>query len=134
MTLKQASRVLDVSKKRLWRAVKSGQLEAEKVERGGRWEYRVTQQQLEGYRRKYLDSLEMRAVGWTEPPPEAAESSVLLEREQQLARRLQDANERARRLEKQIVKLREELEEREKVVGLATERLREAHRTLADLL
>lgn len=66
MTLQQASKKLSVSKKRLWRAVKSGQLEASQVQKGGRWEYRVSQEQLDTYRRKYLDSLEMKAVSWSE--------------------------------------------------------------------
>lgn len=66
MTLQQASEFLDISKKRLWRAVKSGQLEAYQVQRGARWEYRVSREQLDSYKRKYLDSLEMQAVGWSE--------------------------------------------------------------------
>lgn len=64
MTLQEASKKLDISKKRLWRAVKSGFLEAQRVQKGGRWEYRVTTEQVESYRRRYLDSLEMRAVDW----------------------------------------------------------------------
>ena len=71
MTLQEASKTLDISKKRLWRAVKSGFLEASRVQKGGRWEYRVSSEQLENYRRRYLDSLEMKAVDWgvsPEPP------------------------------------------------------------------
>lgn len=67
MNLQQASQYLEISKKRLWRAVKSGQLQASRVQRGARWEYRVTEEELQSYRRKYLDSLEMKAVGWSTP-------------------------------------------------------------------
>jgi excisionase family DNA binding protein len=72
MTLQQASKYLAISKKRLWRAVKAGQLEAARVQKGGRWEYRVSEEQLTSYRRKYLDSLEMRAVSWSEYSSAAA--------------------------------------------------------------
>lgn len=95
MTLQKASEILDISKKRLWRAVKSGQLEATQIQRGGRWEYRVSRDQLDSYRRKYLDSLEMRAVGWTDlervdssrdsSAPEPSDDTSLLRRELALA-------------------------------------------------
>ena len=50
MTLQEAADYLGIPKKRLWRAIKSGQLTAVKVQRGQRWEYRVTPDTLDPYR------------------------------------------------------------------------------------
>lgn len=50
MTLQDAADHLQIPKKRLWRAVKTGQLEAVQVQKGNRWEYRVTADALEAYR------------------------------------------------------------------------------------
>lgn len=124
MTLQKASEILDVSKKRLWRAVKSGQLEATQIQRGGRWEYRVSREQLDSYRRKYLDSLEMRAVGWTdlgrdvptpEPAPAPSEDASLLEGQLQLAQ------ERIRLLERELKSSRERVEFANTALRLLTE-------------
>lgn len=50
MTLQEAAEDLGIPKKRLWRAIKAGQISAEQVQRGQRWEYRVTSEDLELYR------------------------------------------------------------------------------------
>lgn len=57
MTLQEAAEHLQTTKKRLWRAVKGGQLEAVQVQKGHRWEYRVTPEALEAYR-QILDTEE----------------------------------------------------------------------------
>lgn len=62
MTLQEAADHLQIPKKRLWRAVKTGQLEAVQVQKGGRWEYRVTADALEAYRR----ILETEDTGWND--------------------------------------------------------------------
>lgn len=62
MTLQDAADHLQIPKKRLWRAVKTGQLEAVQVQKGGRWEYRVTSDALEAYRR----ILETEDTGWND--------------------------------------------------------------------
>lgn len=49
MTLQEAADHLDIPKKRLWRAIKSGLLDAQKVQTGNRWEYRVSPEALESY-------------------------------------------------------------------------------------
>lgn len=128
MTLQQASKVLAISKKRLWRAVKAGQLDASRVQRGGRWEYRVNDEQLEDYRRKYLDSLEMKAVSWSQPEavPTAQRSVSPLGRlvstpERSTPERSvpqsglhQALVERLAQAERRIVELEHELAERDK--------------------
>lgn len=111
MTLQQASKVLDISKKRLWRAVKAGQLDASRVQRGGRWEYRVSDQQLESYRRKYLDSLEMRAVSWSEPPAERSTERPM-ERPAEQPGLHETLVERLAQAERRIVELEHELEQK----------------------
>jgi hypothetical protein len=63
MTLQDAADHLQIPKKRLWRAVKTGQLEAVQVQRGNRWEYRVTAEALEAYRR----ILETEEAEWNDP-------------------------------------------------------------------
>lgn len=63
MTLQDAADSLGISKKRLWRAVKAGQIAAVQVEKGQRWEYRVTVDQLEEYRR----ILGTEATSWNDP-------------------------------------------------------------------
>jgi DNA repair exonuclease SbcCD ATPase subunit len=50
MTLQEAADELQISKKRLWRAVKAGKVPAERVEIGGKWEYHVTAAAAEAYR------------------------------------------------------------------------------------
>ena len=50
LTLQAAADQLEMTKKRLWRAVKAGKLEAIKVEVGGSWEYQVSINALELYR------------------------------------------------------------------------------------
>lgn len=120
MTLQKASEILDVSKKRLWRAVKSGQLEATQIQRGGRWEYRVSREQLDSYRRKYLDSLEMRAVGWTDlgrdvPTAPSSEDPSLLEGQLRLAQ------ERILLLERELKSSRERVEFANTALRLLTE-------------
>jgi hypothetical protein len=62
MTLQDAADHLQIPKKRLWRAVKTGQLEAVRVQKGNRWEYRLTADALEAYRR----ILETEDTGWND--------------------------------------------------------------------
>jgi hypothetical protein len=50
MTLQEAADELQISKKRLWRAVKAGKVPAQRVEIGGKWEYHVTAAAAEAYR------------------------------------------------------------------------------------
>ncbi len=50
MTLQDAADLLQVSKKRLWRAVKAGKLQASQIQIGGKWEYHVANEDLEVYR------------------------------------------------------------------------------------
>ena len=50
MTLQDAADQLNIPKKRLWRAVKAGQVEAVQIQKGQRWEYRITADALEAYR------------------------------------------------------------------------------------
>lgn len=50
MTLQDAADLLQVSKKRLWRAVKAGKLQASQIQIGGKWEYQVAVEDLEVYR------------------------------------------------------------------------------------
>lgn len=63
MTLQDAADHLQIPKKRLWRAVKTGQLSAVQVQKGNRWEYRVTADSLEAYRQ----ILETEETGWNSP-------------------------------------------------------------------
>lgn len=127
MTLQQASEFLEISKKRLWRAVKSGQLEAYQVQRGGRWEYRVSREQLDSYKRKYLDSLEMQAVGWSEKASSGEPDSASNEEWNGLLSRLQISEMRIRELESLLEASRERTERVEhalKLVEQATRLLR----------
>ena len=62
MTLQDAADHLQIPKKRLWRAVKTGQLEAVQVQKGNGWEYRVTADAVEAYRR----ILETEDTGWND--------------------------------------------------------------------
>ncbi len=117
MTLQQASEKLNVSKKKLWRAVKAGQLDATRVQRGGRWEYRVSDSQLTSYRSKYLDSLEMKAVGWSAPPapverPVPMPSRVVPALEWDQSGLHQALLERLARAERRIAELEQQLEEK----------------------
>lgn len=57
MNLKEAAESLDIPKRRLWRAVKAGNLEATRQRRGSQWEYVVTEEALEAYRAACLESL-----------------------------------------------------------------------------
>lgn len=148
MTLQEASEILNVSKKKLWRAVKAGQLDASRVQRGGRWEYRVSDTQLTTYRSKYLDSLEMRAVGWSSPPaaverPVPTPSRVVPALEWDQSGLHQALLERLARAERRIAELEQELSEKQEsslkvnqalaIIKEATHRERQLAR-LADVL
>lgn len=50
MTIQDVADLLGVSKKKVWTAVKNGQLEAEKAERGKAWRYSVSEDAAEAYR------------------------------------------------------------------------------------
>lgn len=50
MNLQEAADILQITKKRLWRAVKAGKVPAERVDIGGKWEYQVTLEDVEAYR------------------------------------------------------------------------------------
>lgn len=50
MNLQEAADELQITKKRLWRAVKAGKVPAERVDIGGKWEYHVTPEAVEVYR------------------------------------------------------------------------------------
>ena len=52
MTLSEAADFLDIPQKRLYRAVKSGKLNATKRHQGGRWEYLVARDDLEEFARE----------------------------------------------------------------------------------
>ena len=58
MTLQEAADLLGLPKKKLWRAVKAENLKATQKQVGNRWEYRVSRNDLESYRKTYLESSE----------------------------------------------------------------------------
>lgn len=79
--------------------MKSGQLEAYQVQRGGRWEYRVSEEQLDTYKRKYLDSLEMQAVGWSVADLESPDEQATHFDRDALFCKLEESQKRVRELE-----------------------------------
>lgn len=62
MTIQDVADQLGVSKKKVWTAVKCGQLEAVKAKRGNAWRYSITEDAAEAYR-LYLENSD----GWTKP-------------------------------------------------------------------
>lgn len=62
MTIQDVADRLGVSKKKVWTAVKCGQLEAVKAKRGNAWRYSITEDAAEAYR-LLLDSSD----GWERP-------------------------------------------------------------------
>lgn len=100
MNLQEAAEKLDITKKKLWRAVKAGNVEAIRKQVGNRWEYRVTEQALEDYRLGYLVSREMDAVNTERPGIVRNEDKPLvINSYSELEERLAVSEQRARELE-----------------------------------
>lgn len=63
MTIQDVADLLDVSKKKVWKAVKDGQLEAVKTKRGKAWRYSISEDAAEVYRLSLEESGEWNPVG-----------------------------------------------------------------------
>ena len=100
MNLQEAAEKLDITKKKLWRAVKAGNVEAIRKQVGNRWEYRVTEKALEAYRLDYLVSRELDAVEVERPGIARNEDKPLvINSYSELEERLAASEQRARELE-----------------------------------
>jgi len=62
MTIQDVADRLGVSKKKVWTAVKSGQIEAEKTKRGKAWRYSISEDAAESYRLSLDDSRDWKPV------------------------------------------------------------------------
>ena len=99
MNLQEAAEKLDITKKKLWRAVKAGNIEAIRKQVGNRWEYRVTEKALEDYRLGYLVSRELDAVKTEQPGTTGNEEPLVINSFSELQERLAASEQRARELE-----------------------------------